>query len=91
MADVVTLIEHLELLQAGEPLPGDELPYPGLGTRGAVRRNKASLRTSNLAIYAKVDPVPSRLACELFDNLDTILVALRYWRDRHAVTNQGGR
>ena len=83
MADVPTLIDRLERLESGEPLPGDDIPLPGLGTVGRVRENTASLRCGSLARYSQVSPVPSRLACELVDNLDTIMAALRFWHLRH--------
>lgn len=84
MADVATLISNLELLEAGQPLPGDERPVPIFGSVGRIRANDAALRCGALAAFAGVLPVPSRLACELVDNLPTILAALRYWDERHS-------
>lgn len=84
MSDIATLIERIELLRDGQPLPGDETPSPVLGNKGAIAHNTASLRCSSIAVYAKVQPINRRLACELIDNVETILAALQYWRERQA-------
>lgn len=84
MTDVATLISNIELLEARQPIPGDERPVPIFGSVGRIRENDAALRCSSLASHAGVQPIPSRLACELVDNLPTILAALRYWLERHS-------
>ena len=81
MADVPTLLARIEALQSGDPLPGDTDPVPGGHTVGAERDDAASLRVNGLC--AAVDHVPARLACELYDNVETIKAALRYWSERH--------
>lgn len=85
MADVSTLIDRLEALRDGEPLPGDEEKYGGLD-RGFYRRNTAEIRCMAHNLGNHPSPVPARLACELYDSLPTILAALYYWRGSHRST-----
>jgi hypothetical protein len=80
MGDVSTLISRLELLGDGQPLPGDDIAVPGFGTRGRVRTLQAECRMISIGDGNRL---PARLACELIDNLPTILAALRYWKTRH--------
>ncbi|MDR6851041.1 hypothetical protein J2Y54_000534 [Sphingomonas sp. BE123] len=85
MADVATLISNLELLEAGQPIPGDERPVPIFGTVGNIRATDAGARCGALAsMHIGSRAIPSRLACELVDNLPTVLAALRYWHERHS-------
>lgn len=80
MADVPTLIERIELLIEGEPLPGDDAPSRVLRNVGAMARNTAAIRCMNPAVTAqlrRIQPIDPRLACELVDNVDTILAGLR--------------
>lgn len=86
MSDVSTLIERLELLVEGQPLPGDEKPAQPLGTVGRLAENTASVRCMHPATTAHlkhIQPIKQRLACELCDNVETVLAALRYWQQRH--------
>lgn len=75
MSDVATLLNRLEALSAGEPLRGDDAPSV-IGTRGRLEHTNAACRVMNVAISGRPDHIPARLACELVDNLDTILAAL---------------
>lgn len=85
MADVATLISNVELLEAGQPLPGDDKAVPIFGTVGNIRATDAGARCGPLAhLHEGTRAIPSRLACELVDNLPTILAALRYWNERHS-------
>jgi hypothetical protein len=84
MADVSTLIDRVERLRDGVPLPGDEDFHIGRFTRGFWAQNDADVRCGSLAVHAKKQPINRRLACELCDNVETILAALRYWEMSHA-------
>lgn len=82
MSDVPTLLARIEALQSGDPLPGDLDPVPVFGTKGAIRENDAAVRFISFA-PSSVDRIPPRLAAELYDNVETIKAALRYWAERH--------
>lgn len=82
MTDVATLIENLELLRDGLPLPGDDEKC-GWHTFGDAARLEADVRITCAAISKHPNPINSRFACELVDNFDTILAALRYWNQNH--------
>lgn len=82
MSDVPTLLARIEALQSGDPLPGDLDPVPAFGTRGRCRENEAAVRFIGWGPPG-VDPIPKRLAAELYDNVETIKAALRYWAERH--------
>lgn len=82
MADVPTLLARIEALQSGDPLPGDLDPVPVFGNKQRIRENDAAVRFTNWVPFG-VDPVPKRLAAELYDNVETIKAALRYWAERH--------
>lgn len=83
MADVPTLLARIEALQSGDPLPGDTDPVPVFGTKARIRENDAAVRFIGVLAPPSVDLIPKRLAAELYDNVETIKAALRYWSERH--------
>lgn len=85
MADVATLIERIESLRDTGCLPDDGEVGRFATNKGYWRRNLAVCRvmsSSMTAHHSDVRPIDPRLACELVDNVETILSALRYWRER---------